>query len=321
MSFSSSVKNELCRHSIINEAKCCSLAELAAAFRTGGIPGQETGELLRMITENAAFTRRMFSIMKHFCSITPKIISVRNTRLRKRTTYNVVVVDTPAAEFCLLSSGVSMSKKGSPDSLPVYMPWLSANRKKSAVTCCRKAYLRGAFLMAGSVSNPEKTYHLEITSHDRNIALELRSIMKGFGLKARIAARKGYYVIYLKEGEDIVDFLNITGAHSSLLELENIRILKEMRNNVNRIVNCETANLGKTVEAALRQSEDIRYIIDNRGIEAIPEELREIAAVRISHPEASLKELGEMLGKQLGKSGVSHRLAKISEIAEKLRQD
>lgn len=151
------------------------------------------------------------------------------------------------------------------------------------------------------------------------LATEVSDLMDSFKLHSKVTKRKGNYVVYLKEGENIVDFLNIIGAHSALLELENIRILKEMRNNVNRIVNCETANLQKTVDASVRQVENINYIKEHLGFDKLPENLREIAKMRLAYSDATLKELGEMLNPPLGKSGVNHRLRKLDKIAESLR--
>jgi len=186
-------------------------------------------------------------------------------------------------------------------------------------TCCQKAFLRGAFLAAGSISDPEKTYHLEICAKNQMLAEKVMDVLKRFGLNAKFIKRKNDYVVYLKEGENIVDFLNIVGAHSALLQLENIRILKEMRNNINRIVNCETANLEKTVNASMRQLENIEYLKNTVGLENLPSNLEEIARVRLENPDANLKELGEMLNPPLGKSGVNHRLRKLDEIAENER--
>ena len=142
--------------------------------------------------------------------------------------------------------------------------------------------------------------------------------MNGFGVDAKIVQRKKHFVVYLKEGSQIVDMLNVMGAHVSLMEL---RILKEMRNSVNRKVNCETANIHKTVSAAVRQIEDIRYIQQKIGFEQLSEGLAEIARLRLEQPEATLKELGMMLSTPVGKSGVNHRLRKLSDIAETLRDN
>ena len=183
----------------------------------------------------------------------------------------------------------------------------------------RRAYIRGAFIGGGSISNPEKTYHLEFVTHSEEYAVDLSKLINSYGLNSKVIQRKNSYIIYIKEGEQIVDLLNIIGAQSCLLELENIRIMKEMRNNVNRLVNCETANLSKTVNAAVRQVESIKLIQSQIGLQRLPKNLREIAELRLNYPDESLKELGEMLDPPVGKSGVNHRLRKIEKIAEELR--
>ena len=184
----------------------------------------------------------------------------------------------------------------------------------------RKAYIRGAFLGGGSISNPEKAYHLEFVTHNEEYAEELSKIVNTYDLNSKVIQRKNSYVVYLKEGEQIVDVLNIIGAHSSLLHLENVRIMKEMRNNVNRLVNCETANLSKTVNASVRQIESIKLIQKEIGLQRLPKNLREIAEFRVKFPDESLKELGTMLDPPVGKSGVNHRLRRIEKIAEELKK-
>jgi DNA-binding protein WhiA len=186
--------------------------------------------------------------------------------------------------------------------------------------CCKRAYLRGAFLAAGSVSNPEKSYHIEIVCAMQKKAKQIRLLMQRFGLDAKEIQRKNSYVVYLKECAQIVDLLNVMEAPIALMEMENVRILKEMRNSVNRKVNCETANINKTVSAAMKQVEDIEYIQNTVGLEELPEGLQEMAEIRLAYPNASLKELGDLLSEPIGKSGVNHRLRKISEIAEELRE-
>ena len=183
----------------------------------------------------------------------------------------------------------------------------------------KRAYIRGAFIGGGSISNPEKTYHLEFVTHSEEYARDLCNLVNSFKLNSKVIQRKNSFIVYIKEGEQIVDLLNIIGAHSSLLEVENIRIMKEMRNNVNRLVNCETANLSKTVNAAVRQVESIKLIQSQIGLQRLPENLREVAELRLNYPDESLKELGEMLDPPVGKSGINHRLRKIEKIAEELR--
>ena len=186
--------------------------------------------------------------------------------------------------------------------------------------CCRRAFLRGAFLAGGSISDPNKSYHFEIVCKTLEQAEQLRDIINSFAMEAKIVERKKHQAVYLKEGAQIVDMLNIMEAHVALMNLENVRILKEMRNSVNRKVNCETANISKTVNAAVKQLEDIVFIRDKAGLDSLPDNLREIALLRLENPDAPLKELGTFLDPPVGKSGVNHRLRRISEIAETLRE-
>jgi hypothetical protein len=186
--------------------------------------------------------------------------------------------------------------------------------------CGMRAYLRGAFLAAGSLNEPEKTYHLEIVGMDYDYCVQLRAMLAKFDINAGYILRKGHHVVYVKDGEKISDFLNITEAHISLMEFENIRILKDMRNNVNRRVNCETANLSKTIAASVKQIEDINFIKNRFGLDYLDKPLKQAAEVRIKYPDLSLKELGQRLNPAVGKSGINHRLHKISEIAEQLTE-
>jgi len=295
LSFSSFVKNELSRINV--KDKCCLNAELAAIISVGGLVAQESYQNadVRIITENAAFARRAYSLIKGLYGICPEVICRKSRKLKKHTTFILSVHYDNNQEIPDVKLNQQIQKKKE---------------------CCNRAYLRGAFLAGGSISDPEKTYHLEISVRLLELAHYLMDIINSYELNSKIIKRKGYYVVYLKEGDHIVDFLNIVGAHGSLLELENIRILKDMRNNVNRIVNCETANLDKTVNASVRQVRNIEFIRDNIGFENLPKNLKEIAELRLLYSDASLKELGEMLDPPLGKSGVNHRLRKLEEFAE-----
>ena len=185
-------------------------------------------------------------------------------------------------------------------------------------SCCKRAFLRGAFLASGSISDPEKSYHFEIVCQNPEQAALLQELFESFELDAKIVQRKKYYITYLKEGAQIVDALNVMGAYVALMNLENVRILKEMRGSVNRIVNCETANINKVVGAACRQVEDIRYIQSRIGLDELPPALREMALLRLEYPDTSLKDLGELCDPPVGKSGVNHRLRKLGELAKKL---
>ena len=182
-----------------------------------------------------------------------------------------------------------------------------------------KGLIREAFLQSGSISDPEKFYHLEIVFTEYEEALRIKQLIESFRLDGKIVERKGHYVVYLKEGSQIADMLRIMEAPMALMEFENIRILKEMRNSINRQVNCEAANLGKTISAAVKQVEDIKFISSKVGLDNIPESLAQIAKIRLEYPEAPLKELGELMEPPLGKSGVNHRLKRLSELAEDLR--
>lgn len=187
-------------------------------------------------------------------------------------------------------------------------------------TCCKRAFIRGAFLEAGSITDPNKSYHFEIVCKSMKQAQFLQNVINdGFDLNSKIVERKEHFVVYIKEGEEIVEMLNIMEGFVSLMNLENVRILKEMRNSINRKVNCETANLLKTINSASKQVMDIQLIQDTVGIDSLPATLRDMAAVRLENPNASLKELGELMDPPVGKSGVNHRLRKIAEIAEKIK--
>lgn len=196
---------------------------------------------------------------------------------------------------------------------------LVPNRVVVQQTCCKRAFLKGAFIACGSISDPEKDYHLEFVLDDAEKAALTAELITSFGIEAKIVNRKKYNVVYLKDGEHIVDVLNIMGAHVSLMELENVRIVKEMRNSINRRVNCEAANIGKTIAAATRQIEDIQFLNDTVGLDSLSDELRTTALLRLEFPDASLAELGEKHDRRVGRSGVNHRLQKLSDMAERLR--
>lgn len=196
---------------------------------------------------------------------------------------------------------------------------MSTKGLKTGSDLMKRCKIRDAFMQSGSISDPEKFYHLEIVFSENEEAEEIKSYMEDFGLGAKIAIRKGHYVVYLKEGAQIADMLRVMEAHLALMEFENIRIVKEMRNSINRQVNCEAANLGKTISAAVKQVEDIRFICGKVGLENLPEGLADTAKKRLEYPEATLKELGELMDPPLGKSGVNHRLKRLSEMADELR--
>ena len=315
MTFSSRAKNEICR--INMKRSCCKLAELAALIHTSGSTqqGRERKAGLKITTENASIARRLFTLIKECYQIIPEVLVRRNRRLRKNNSYILLIPVSDVSnrileETCIKARNINGSKEMQ----------LDMNSQLIRKRCCKKAYLRGAFLGGGSVSDPEKAYHLEFVAHSEKYGEKLCNLIREFELHAKLIERKNTYVVYLKEGEHIVNLLSLIGAHTALLNFENIRIYKDMRNNINRIVNCETANLGKTINASLRQIENIKYIEDRIGFGNLSPSLREIADLRIKYPDASLRELGAMLSPQIGKSGVNHRLGKLDKIAEEHRE-
>ncbi|HEY8422055.1 MAG TPA: DNA-binding protein WhiA [Thermoclostridium sp.] len=311
MSFSSGIKDELCR--LNNEKPCCSLSELAGILRTGLIIREiRNKNVLMFITEHASVSRTVYSKVKEIVPDGVEISGEKTTRFKRHVVYRLDFTGVTVKEEginLLKSMGININL---PQQKIEYSDFDIQDR------CCIRAYLRGGFLAVGSVTNPDKSYHIEMSFTNSKISDEFMKYMEFFNLKPKRIQRKNYDIVYMKEGQDIVDFLNVINAHNALLEMENIRILKDMRNQVNRIVNCETANLEKTVNASLKQVSYIKYIDDKIGIENLPVNLKEIARLRIENPEASLSELGKMLNPELGKSGVNHRMRKLEKLATDL---
>ncbi|MTI69697.1 MAG: DNA-binding protein WhiA [Firmicutes bacterium] len=316
MSFSSKTKNELSRMKIEN--LCCASAELSALVRmSGAIQFTGLGKFsVKFTTENAAIARRIFTLLKVLYNTHTEVMVRRNRQLKKNNNYLMIVDDHKNAEKILNDTGIFTEEGKSTLEINYKVPTDVIKTK-----CCKRSYIRGAFLGGGSLSDPEKTYHLEFVTHTLEHGENLRDIINSFDLTSKIVERKDKFIVYIKEGEQIVDLLNIIGAHSALLKLENIRVLKEVRNNINRIVNCETANLSKTINAAIRQIRNIKYIDEVMGLEELPDNLQEIANVRVLNKDSSLKELGEKLDPPVGKSGVNHRLRKLEKIAEDLKRE
>ena len=312
MSFSAKVKREICRY--IEMSKGQALAELSAIMKVSGTLAFNGGGLsFKMTTENPASARLVFTLLKDHFDIHSRLMVKKSNSLKKNNIYMVVITEEMGVRRLLSQTGIFKDVDGIMSLDYRIEKEVFENEEE------KKAYIRGAFIGGGSISNPEKTYHLEFVTHSEEYANDLKDLINTFSLKSKVIQRKNSFIIYIKEGEQIVDLLNIIGAHSSLLEVENIRIMKEMRNNVNRLVNCETANLSKTVNAAVRQVESIKLIQQKIGLKRLTQNLREVAELRLNYPDESLKELGEMLNPPVGKSGVNHRLRKIEKIAEELR--
>lgn len=313
MSFSSEVKEELSRH--IGSARHCKIAETAAIVSMcGHVQISPDGEYsLRLQTENASVSRKYFTLLRKTFNINTEISIARNPYLKKSNVYTIVISGHEDALRVLETTKLTCLNQGKPELAGLVNPVVVQK------DCCKRAFIRGAFLSSGSISDPEKFYHLEIVCQTRDKAEQLQGVIQSFHVDAKIVARKKTYVVYVKEGAQIVELLGLMEANVALMNLENIRILKEVRNSVNRKVNCEAANIHKTVSAAVKQIEDIHYIEETMGFQGLNEGLEEIAKLRLQYPEATLKELGLMLSPQVGKSGVNHRLRKLSMIAEELR--
>ncbi|MBE5957412.1 MAG: DNA-binding protein WhiA [Lachnospiraceae bacterium] len=313
MSFTGKVKEEL--SGVISGAQHCRVAEIAAIVSMcGNIIITETDRyIIKVYTENISVARKFCSLVKKSFKISPEV-SVRNSgRSGKSRTYTVVIKKHEDSKKILLATKLMDHYGNIEENMSI------TDNIVIMKNCCKRAFIRGAFLSTGSMTDPNKSYHFEIVCNCEEKADQIVKILKIFNVDAKIVARKGYFVVYIKEGERIVDVLNVMEAHVSLMEFENIRILKDMSNYYNRQVNCETANIKKTVTTAVRQIEAIKYIEDTTGIDYLPDNLREIAIVRMENPDTPLKDLGELLSTPIGKSGVNHRLRKICEIAEELK--
>lgn len=307
MSYASDVKKELTRLEVhMDNAK----AELMALIRmNGSVSIVQHHFVLNVQTENPAIARRIYQLLKQFYDVESELLVRRKMKLKKNNLY--IVRLKSGSDYVLndldILAGFQVKKTVPVDLL-----------KNDAMV---RSYLRGAFLAAGSVNNPETSrYHLEIYSLYEEHNQMICEMINRYHLNARATERRSGYITYLKEAEKIADFLQLIGATNSMLRFEDIRIVRDMRNSVNRIVNCETANMNKVADAANKQLANIRYIEQTVGLEHLPPKLQAVAVARIANPEVSLKELGELIsGGPISKSGVNHRLRKLNEYAEKLR--
>ncbi|WP_028274113.1 DNA-binding protein WhiA [Atopococcus tabaci] len=309
MSFASEVKKELTHLEVHPEH---AKAELAALIRMNGTLHLSNKRfVLNIQTENAAIARRMYTLIKDHFQVETELLVRRKMKLKKN---NVYIVRLKKGTEEILSKLGIMEGMLYHGRIPEE---ISLNTQKI------KSYLRGAFLAAGSVNSPDTSrYHLEIYSSYEEHNEDICEMMNRFGLNARTLERRSGYITYLKESEKISDFLALIGASVSVMRFEDTRIVRDMRNSVNRLVNCENANLNKTIDAASRQIENIKYLDKQVGLDTLPERLREVAVVRVENPDASLKELGDMIPSgPISKSGVNHRLRKLNKMAEDLRED
>lgn len=304
MTFTEDVKSELVR--IIDGEACCRHSELAAVIRQSGILqlSRAGGMGLNVHTQNPAVARLVLQLLKEHQPLA-RVFIRRRSAFRKNRMY---LLFAPEADKVLVNVGLWDSQTRS----------LISRTTPPEHICCHRAYLRGAFIISGTISDPNRTsYHLEMVCEYEETATYLCRVMEAVGLTPRLARRKELFVVYLKEGEQIVDFLNLTGAHSSLLRVEDARVRKSMRNQVNRLVNAETANLHKSISTAWRHIESIRYLDQVVGLNNLSANLREAAELRGKYPEASLQELGLYFQPPLSKGAVNHRLRKLEELARR----
>lgn len=315
MSFGFDTRNELAR--LEGEKKCCVLAEIAGFIRMcGSIRLVGGGKVqLRVSTENPAVARLFVKLVKSYFTVGPEltISKSRGALTKKAHVYEMVIGQESNAEQILRETGILVVREGCN---AISEGILESLVKKK---CCRRAYLRGAFLGAGVVSDPEKSYHMEFICNNEVLAQDLKRLVNSFGLRSKIVVRKKNHAVYLKEAEQISQLLTVLGAYGQVLEFENVRVKKEVRNRVNRKTNCDGANLDKTVNTAGRQLADIRLLEEKVGLEALPEKLAQVARLRLENPEKSLVDLGALLDPPLKKSGVNHRFLKLAELAEKYR--
>lgn len=307
MSFSNQVKEELARE--IPEKACCRRAELAALVQVNGRIARSDAEQLELVVqaEQAGIARKIYTLVKSVYGLQTTVQAENRRRFKKTRIYEVHAIINKR-DIDLWQRMQSLNA--------------ASNRRKRLEaamirrSCCKRSYLRGIFLSRGFINRPEGEYHLEIVLQDLPLAKELQRLLSKFYLSTRIVERKKNLVLYIKEGEQIVDFLRVVGAHKALLDFENVRILKSMRNSINRQVNCETANLAKTVDASVRQIELINRLVELKGWEFFPSQLRDLARARIEYPDKSLKELGDLLDPPLSKSGAAYRMRKLERLAE-----
>lgn len=310
MSFSSEVKKELCQ--LDTERRHCQISEIAAIINACGHIRQKA---LEVGTESYDMARKYFTLIQKTFNINCNVSIKKSSQVKMIRNYSVQIKNPVDMEKVLGATRLLRRDDQS------QMIDKNINPLVVKSDCCKRAYIRGAFIASGSMSDPQKAYHMEFVYADVRLSENVRELINFFGLHAKIVNRKGYHIVYLKEGENIVDMLNIMEAHRTLMRMENVRIVKDVRNRINRKVNCEAANISKTVRAAVRQIEDIEYISNTKGLGWLSESLEEVARLRLMYDEATLSEIGAMLTPPVGKSGVNHRLRKICEIAEQLRRD
>ena len=313
MSFSGETKNELSR--LEPDKKCCMLAEISGFLRvSGSIRLAGMGKLrLVVTTENPAVARHFKKLIKEYFQVDTELEVEECPPPKKGHQYSLSIGPEMRSEQILRETGILLVREGNNYiSDGIYSDLIRTK-------CCKKSYLRGIFMGAGTMNDPENSYHLEFVCNSMNLANDLKKLINGFvDLTAKVVERKGQYVVYMKKAEYISDTLALMGAHTQVLEFENVRLKKELMNETVRITNCDAANTDRTLDASQRQIENIRKIERTKGLDYLPEKLKQAALMRLEYPEASLVQLGEMMDPPMKKSGINNRFRKIEEIANKL---
>lgn len=304
MSFTENVKNELARRE--RPTKEEREAELLALLRMNGelVTGMHGAWGAEFSTSNNAVARRVLVCLKKDFALQPTVMVRQGRKLRKKNVYTLAVPPSPEGTKFLKELG--LLPLGTEQDLP-----------EEAGPDALRAYLAGVFLGSGSVSRPQSDYHLEIVTQSHHMAEYIMTVMKSFHLSPRMTDRKNDYIVYVKDGDDVTSFLQVVGASQSYMDFENVRVMKDVRNKVNRQVNCETANLQKTVDAAVRQLHQIERILAVMPASSLPAKLREACELRQEHPNASLAELSSFCG--VSKSGLAHRFQKIAALSASLK--
>lgn len=314
-SFSASVKEELIR--MPAGRPCCMLSEISAMTQTSGHLSMRGGGWISVSyrVDNAGTARRLFQLLKKRLNITPSLHFIQTRQLGGRRT---CVLALGTEDTRILLNALHMAETD--DEGHILMK-RTVPRHPLTRQCCGRAFLRGAFLGAGTITNPEKGYHLEWKTDDERFVQTLEKLLEKNGLPFQSYTRRGQEVIYLKEAQQISDMLAMMGAGSSVLEMENTRIRKQLRAAAVRAANCDEHNSEKMLDAGLKQAEAIRQISLKQGLFTLPPALREIARLRVENPDLSLQQLGEMLEPPIGKSGANHRMRRLMEIALRLEKE
>lgn len=316
MSFSSEVKEQLCRFNTSKD--CCNRVEFISFLRmSGNITFGFGGKLgATATTANIAIAKRYFRFAKEIFGMQAEMMLHKTNNLKKNTLYTLRL--PPQEKVREIIDLMSRIPDGSPWSAGTDFEDMRDLKGVFGGECCYRAYLRGAFLGNGFINDPKKSYHLEVVCNNLQHGGFVMNLMSYYGMKPKINNRRNQCVVYLKESENISDFLNVIGAHKALLELENIKVFKGLANSANRVYNCDIANTNKIVNTGTRQLLAVEKISEALGLDSLPENLAETARLRLANPEASLQELCEMFDPPISKSGVNHRLRKLEEIAGRL---